>query len=282
MVNQKLSIISILKKTYSETTIALKKDHRIYLPFLIFALVEGLSLVLLYLAPREPFRAAMGPIIRTVWGEQFLHYPQNFLLLPKLAGFARMGLSVVLGSLLSGMAVAYLYKKPLATAFNKYANIMVVIFLLTLLYYLANRGVHLFLIKYFTVGHPKFLFIGPKWWLGSFSVVISQTLALILQAVFAYAVPIIVATDKKFFSAIIGSFMLCIRNLRVTFFLIVIPLLISVPLILLNYNGAFLMLQFSPEAILWVGLLGVVLNSLLLDPMITLTTATFYKESAGK
>jgi len=282
MAIQKASVVSSFKKSYVAAATALKNNKRIFLPFLVFAVIEALSLIFLYLIPREPLRAAFGPIIKTMWGEQFLHYPQNFLILPKLAGFARMTLSVLFGSILTGIAIALLYKKPLSVAFHKFVNLMFIVLLLTVSYYLLNRGIMVFLMQYFNAGHEKFLFIGPRWWLGAFTPAISLFLGLILQAVVTYAIPILLTTEKKFIGAIAGSFMFFIKNISITLLLVGIPLLISVPLIFLNYNAAYLMGPFSPEVILWLGFAGIVVNSLILDPMITLTTAAFYLEKRGK
>ncbi len=274
-----MSVISHFKKSYATTAALLQKEPRIYLPFLIFAFIEALSLIFMYLAPREPLRAAMGPFITTLWGERFLHYPQNFWLLPKLAGLAKMTLSVFIGSLLTGVAIAFLYKKPIATAFHKYANLMIIVLILTAVYYTMNKAIGVFLMKYFNAGHAKLLFIGPRWWLGLFSIVISQFLALVLQALVAYAIPIMLTSEKKFIGAIAGSFVFFFRNFIITLLLVGIPMLIAVPLIFLNYNGVFLMTTFCPEIILWLGILGIIVNSLILDPIITLTTATFYLEN---
>lgn len=97
---------SIIKKVYNTTVNSLKNHPAIFLPFLIFAILEFAALVFFYLTPRMPLRVIFGPIIRTFWGERFLHYPLNFLLLPKLASLSRMVLSVIFSSLLTGMAVA--------------------------------------------------------------------------------------------------------------------------------------------------------------------------------
>lgn len=58
-----------------------------------------------------------------------------------------------------------------------------------------------------------------------------------------------------------------------------IPLCFTMPLMLLDDRGAVLMSIFSPEVIMWLGFLGIVINSLIVDPMITLSTAAFYAES---
>ena len=90
---------------YKTTFHGFKKNPPLFTPFLIFTAIELISLFILFLAPRMPLKLLFGPIIKTFWGEVFLHYPATFFLLPKLAAFTRMGLAILIGSLLTGMAV---------------------------------------------------------------------------------------------------------------------------------------------------------------------------------
>jgi len=56
----------------------------ILIPFLSIAFVQLLALEILYFAPRYPLAAFFNPIVQTLWGERFVHYPNNLLILPKL------------------------------------------------------------------------------------------------------------------------------------------------------------------------------------------------------
>ena len=66
-----------------------KTNPAVYLPFLIFALIELTALIVLFLAPRSPANVLLGPPIRRLYGEQFLHYPYDLTLLPKLYYYAQ-------------------------------------------------------------------------------------------------------------------------------------------------------------------------------------------------
>ncbi len=278
---EKRSGFDTFRRSYFYSARALKANPGIFLPFLIFAGLELISLIGLYLAPQAPFRSVLGPIITTFWGEQYLHYPGNFFLLPKLANFARMALSVFAGSLLTGIAIALLYKKPAFIAFRKYGHLFIVILVLLFIFYMTNRQIHIVLLKYFSTGHKKLLMAGAEMWMGPISVVISQVLALVVQSVLAYAIPVLVLTNAKFPGAIGRSVVFFFRNPLITLFLVGFPMLIALPLIFINYNSVFLMDTFTPEIVLWIGVLGAVINSLLIDPLVTLTTAAFYVEKEG-
>jgi hypothetical protein len=280
--NKTKSILARFTSSYVFVGSAVRQNPKILYPFLIFAGLELLSLIFLYLIPRMPLRTVFGPIITTFWGDQYLHYPQNFLLLPKLASLARSNLSVLFGSLLTGVAVAFLYKMSFAKAFQKYINLLFIVFILTFSYFIFHKAVSLLLLKYFATGHEKLLFWGPDLWLGPIQSVINQTLVLILQALFIYAIPILLTTDKKFIAAILASFRFFFKNMGISLLFAGVPMVIVSPLIFLNYNGVYLMVKIAPEVILWLGVASVVANSLILDPLITLTTAAYYLANKDK
>ncbi len=275
---KKESIFSQFSSSHGLTASAIGKNPWVFYPFLIFAGIELLSLIFFYLCPREPLRGFMGPIITTFWGEQFLHYPTNFLLLPKLAALARMNLAIFIGSFLSGLAVAFLYKVPVAKVLQKYISLLFIVFILTFLFFVMYKLSSLGLTKYFAAGNEKLLFLGPGVWMGMILSLASQVFALILQMLLAYAIPVLLTTDKKFIGAIGGSLKFFFSHKRVTLLLVGIPMLIALPLIVLNYFGAYLMVKIAPEVILWLGILGIVVNSLIIDPLVTLTTAAFYSQ----
>lgn len=280
--DERRSGLSLFLHSYANLFIALKNNKRILAPFIIFAVLEAASLIFLYLAPREPLKNMMGPIISNLWGERFLHYPQNFLLLPKLAFRARMALSIFLGSLLTGCSIALLYKRSVTYAFRKYAHLFAVVFLFTALYYSLNKLFYSFLVNYFTSGHQELIFLGPGQWLGPINIFVGQMTALCFQSAFIFAIPAIILSEKKFMGAIGESFVFFSKHFVVTLLLVGLPMVMVIPLIFLNYNTGFLIEHLFPESVLWVGFLSIILNSLLLDPVVTLTAAAFYVEKREK
>lgn len=280
--SQKKSLFSAFTSSYGFVGSAMRVDKRVYLPFLIFAAIELVSLILLYLAPRPPFRAVLGPIIATFWGEQYLHYPANFDLLPKLAGLARMNLAVLFGSLLTGVAVAFLYKMTFMKALRKYGSLLAIVFILTFTYYLTYKLVAMLLTNYFMAGNYKLILWGPRAWIGLFLPLFNQLLALVLQCLFVYAIPVVLMSEKKFFAAIGASMAFFIKNFMVTLLLVGLPMLIALPLFFINQASPYLIAKFVPEIVLGLSVAGIVVNSLVIDPMITLTAAAYYFENKDK
>jgi len=284
--------ITVIKKVYSNTINSLKNKPALFVPFIIFAIFESLALILLFLAPRMPLRLIFGPLIRTFWGERFLHYPANFLLLPKLVSFARMGLSIILGSLLTGMAVAIIWdiynKKHVRlntsfkSAFKKYASLFIVVFIFTLIFYIIVKIITASLVNYFMAGNSQLLLLGSQLWLGPILFCINFVLAVFIQSLFIYAIPLIIIENERLIQSIVKSFILFKKLFVPTIILVGLPMLIYIPILVLSSNASFLINRYFPEFILLVLFLSAIVTSLIIDPLITIPTTFLYLMQAKK
>ncbi len=282
----KRRVFSSIVNIYSQAAALIKRNAVVFYPFAAFAAVEALALTFLFLIPREPFVRLFGPPVRTFWGEQFLHYPFNFLLLPKLAYFSRTVLSIIIGSFTTGMAVILIvqdHKKmalKLAPSFKqavkRYASFFMVTVVVVFLLFFGMRLVTSTILKYFMAGHARFLFIGARLWLGPILTVLGFLAAILVQACFVYAVPLIVIDGKKAIKALAGSFIFFKKNFFITIFLVTLPMLIFIPFIILQQNSAFLVEKFFPEIILIILYAGILLNSIIIDFLVTTSATIFY------
>jgi len=273
------------KKAFKESWLALKNNRVVFIPFLIFAIVDLISLFVLFLAPRMPLRLALGPIIRTIWSETFLHYPANFILLQKLSFLSRLALSVLIGSLLTGMAVSIIQslfykraielKKSFLSALKIYFSLFLVTLIVTGLFYFMGKFMSFALAKYFS-RHARLLFIGVRMWFGPISMVLNFLIALFIQALFIYAIPLLIIEKMKFKKAIVKSFALFGKLFIPTILLIGLPMLLYIPIIVMEYNTVFLIEKFIPEIILAILIIGIIINSLIIDPLITAGTTLLY------
>ncbi len=284
--------LGTVRKTYLLVGQVLVRNPVILLPFAAFGLLELGALILAYVSPRTPFIALFGPPIKTFWGEQFLHYPTNFLLLNKLTSLARMVLGVLFGGVLSGIAVhltASSYRKssePPARAFGavmkKYLQLFALLLFITMLFYLAGKVLSWGLTKYFVSGHRKLLFLGPRFWLGIFLLLSDFIMSWLIQAAFIYTIPLIVIDNVKLAPSLWRSLLLALRWLWATLILVLIPLLMYVPVLLLKLNTTFLISRLYPEFVLLVSLIGLVVTNLLVDPLTTIATTVLYLEQKGR
>jgi len=275
-----------LKRVYDRTTQAIKNNPVLLLPFAAFAAFEFITLIIIYLAPRMPLKLLLGPPIRALWGEKFLHYPVNFILLPRLISLARIGLTVVIGSFLTGVAtilVFNIYRKTkinLKNVFNlalkKYVSLFAIVLLFTLVFYFLDKITTKLLIKYFVSGHSRLLFLGPKIWLGPALACLNFTLAVIVQSAFVYAIPILLIEGETLTKAVLKSILLFKKLFLKTIILVGLPMLIYIPIITLQSEPAFLITRLFPEAVLLMSILSLIICSLVIDLSITLTTTHLY------
>lgn len=278
--------VSLVKKVYSKSFSFLKACPNFFSPFILLVSFEFLALIILFLAPRSPLSIVLGPPIRTFWHEKFLHYPLNFFLLPKLVSHARMVLAILLGSLTSGMAVAIaaaIYNNKitkttsaLKVSIKKYLSLFTVLLIVNIGYFILTKLLTIGLIKYFSAGHAKLLFIGPKLWLGLIFTALLFILAGIIQALFIYSIPAIIIDNKRVFKAIGMSLGLFFKFFIPTLILVFIPLLLYIPVIVLSSKGIFLMDKFFPEIILLIEALGIIVTTLIIDPIVTMSTTVLY------
>ena len=99
-----------LKKIAGKLSRLIKKYPNVIIPFAVMGVLDFITLYILYLAPQRPVSIALAPPIRAFWGEQFLHYPMNILLLPKLYNYAHMVLLATVGIVTTGAAIGMIHE----------------------------------------------------------------------------------------------------------------------------------------------------------------------------
>jgi hypothetical protein len=275
-----------LRKVYNRTTQSIKSNPVLFLPFVIFAAFEFIALMIIYLTPRMPLKLLLGPPIKAIWGERFLHYPANFILIPTLISLVRTGLTVILGSLLTGVAtllVYYIYKKTkielkdiFKSVLKKYVSLFAIVLFFTMIFYFLEKGTTKLLFKYFTSGHIKLLFLGPKIWFGIILVCLYFILAVIVQSAFVYAIPILLIEEETLTKSILKSFVLFKKYFIKTILLVALPMIAYIPIIVLQSDSAFLIDRLFPEAVLLVAIFSLIISALVVDLLITLTTTHLY------
>lgn len=283
---QKNKSFYYLKKAYTLTLSSIGKNPLLLLPFALFSLLEFIALIVIYLAPRQPFVKVFGPPIRTLWGEIFLHYPTNFLLMDKLLSLSRMGMAVIFGSLLTGMAVYMVSdsfkNKPIKinaafkNSIKKYIYFFVATLIVTMSFYFSARFLLIGLARYFTHGHARLLWLPPQLWIGPMLPAINFLLALVIQSALIYIIPLLVFENYNFLRAFFKTFLIFKRLFVPTLLLISVAMLVYVPITILKHSTPFLIDKTFPEFILLVAILGIVVGNLVIDAFITLSTAFLY------
>lgn len=284
-----------LGKVYNNTASAIKNKPILLVPFIIFAAVEALSLILVFLSPREPFVALFGPPIKTFWGEAYLHYPNNFFLLPKLAYLCKISLYLIFGPLVSGMCVAMIVNirgnkrvklnVALLSALKKYIPIFTVILLVTFLYFIFDKlstGVLGRGLLNFIKAHQRLVAMKLGYFVAPAMVALNLVISLFIQAFFIYVIPSLIADEEKLLKAIGKSMKLFKKAFGKTLIIVGLPMLFLIPVIILNFNISFLVNNIFPESVLIFSFLSLIITSLIVEPLVSISSAFFYLESKGE
>lgn len=240
----------------------------IILPFIIVAFLEGLALELIYFFPRRPVADIAAPLIRKFFGQGFMHYPANFVILPKLFFYAEVAIYVFLGVFLAGISVN-IFKNikmgvtqktgvSVKNALRPYLSFLVFgIIVIALMFVLKRAGTFIF---FKAVG----LAAGELPQILSRLIPFIFTLFLfmsniILQAFLVLTIPIIVIKKKSLIRALGGSVNLAFHNFSSIFALVFFPFLIYLPVTLLKSDIPKLINRTFPEMTLWIIAVGILL-----------------------
>jgi hypothetical protein len=241
------NVFSLYPEVFRKLTGLIKRYPVIVMPFIAIAVFEAVTLTVLFLAPRPPLSMAIAPVIRAFWGEQFLHYPTNFLLLPKLFEYSRNILTFFTGIFFSGIALSMLLQaskgqRPewflgFGRVFSRYFRLALIWGLIFGLSAASSK----------VLSHYAGMFPSFRWFIAA-----EFAVSLVTQLLFVFSFPAIIVENRKAFMSLVRSLAL-LKNYPLTAFLIVfIPSLLVFPVMYAHVKLPFLMGTFAPEATLWV------------------------------
>ncbi len=254
----------------------LRKNPLITFPFVLFALLEGIVLYLLFLAPQEPFAKLLAPPVARFFGEQSIRYPGHLLVLPQLFYYAKLFLSFLPGMFLSAyfiglVADAKLTRKTsrryrIKNSFRRFFALLViwgfgigVLKLVEILYKQAvgwndHQG-------YLTT--LQFLVFFLSFW---------------VQALFLYALPLIILARQSLFRSLVGNFRYLWRLFFPTTVCVFLAALLYLGLYIFEKDLVGLATRNSPEVIVVILAAGIPLTLVINLLITTATTLLFIAE----
>ena len=255
---------------YRQVFLLLKKDPTLLMLFVITGIIDLLALIFLFLAPFPPVSYILAPIIRTFWSDVFLHYPQNFVLLPKLYNDAHLFIATTAGVFISGLVIKKIEGgmreekrvtliEAAQEVFKRYFSI--------LLAWLASYGLFILASKFLIARVPPQvgLRLAATFFLG----VTCQSLA-------AFWIPALLLLDKGFFAKLLTGMRYGMKYFISTSLLIAIPMALVMVLTFFRWLTPHY-LDFYPELILWVLVAGCGVMAFV-DMWVTLTTTLLFLE----
>ncbi len=248
---EKFGLVGLI---WAMTFRTLRRYPVIILPFLIIAFLEAIVLTLSYLAPRPPLSAVLAPIIRAFFdypfgsdagGEAFLHYPINFLLLPRLLRIGQIAIGATLGIVITAVAVRMIAQANEGSSTSWGINLRDAIFRYFTL--LVFWGVVFSLGMAASRGLPRLI---P----GQAPIIFYLSLGIIalIEVFFAYGVAAIMLEKKRAWRAIIRTLSIAKSTFLPTFILVLTPLIFQILLVFARGRIPQLMVRFFPEITLFV------------------------------
>ncbi|MFC1510673.1 hypothetical protein ACFL49_03330, partial [Candidatus Omnitrophota bacterium] len=119
-------------------------EHPIILfPFVTIAFFQLLTVEILFFSVRPPLSSFFAPLIRWKMGEQFLHYPLNYIVVLKLFHYAQYAIYLFIGGAMISMSMGLIadinsgMKPLLSRSFKSILSKYVHIFLSAVFFFVA-------------------------------------------------------------------------------------------------------------------------------------------------
>jgi hypothetical protein len=250
----------------------LKNNPFLALPFVLFALLEGIALYLLFLAPQEPFSKVLAPPIARM-GEQFVHYPWHLLKLPQLFYYAKLSLSLLPGMFLSAIVVGLIgdikteqvpkFRRHIKTSFRRFTS-------LTIIWGLgigALKLVELLYIQAISWGESKVYFTSLQF--------LVFFLSFWIQALFLYAIPLVMLAKQSLFKTLINNFRYLGRLFVPTSLCVFLASLLYLGLYVFEKDLIGLASRTSPEIIVVVLAISIPLT-FVINLLVTMTSTVLF------
>ncbi len=253
-------------------------------PTITLAFIQLLILEILYFAPRYPFSLFFAPLIRRVWSEEFLHYPLDLVLLPKMFYYAQIFINIFIGSFLFGVTarmVAILDEHPkvyFKAAFKETLKFYVHILcasILTFLFFQFASDFYTALLNIFLKQGPA---EGSPGFMGRISLwapYVQFLMGIVVTTLLVFVMPIIVVDHKKIFPALILNFKTLFGTFPTTFFVVFIPTMLYLPVLIVRNNIGSLIDRTVPEVQILVIVAGLMMT-MAIDLLIVTTVTAYY------
>jgi len=265
------------------------ENQQIFYPFIIIVFINLVILEILYFSPRYPLLVFFAPIISRIWGQEYLHYPMDMMLLPKLFYYAQMVIYLFLSSILSVLVVDMVaainnenpvsFKASLQKSLPGYIYIVLYSFLSLLLFQVFDKAYGLLLHRAFKIHSTA----GTYFWIKKFLFYAAPyaqfIFGIFVTALFIYVPVLIILEKNKFLGALIGNFKVLFGSFWLTVGLVLVPTLFYLPLLLMRENIGSLAEMISPQIQVLVIVLGIFVTTAINIFIVTAATSHYlYKK----
>jgi hypothetical protein len=254
-------------------------------PTLILGLSQFLVLEILYFAPRRPLSNFFGPLISHVWSEEFLHYPMDLILLPKLFYYAQIFVYIFGGAFLLAVTTHLVstlnnnHRANLKNSFKEAGRHYIQIFLASLLSLFLFQVVSTFytfatnsILRIKTsnemlAGLQKMLLLATPYF--------QFLIGILVTTLLIYVVPILIIEKKSILKAVRLNLAVLFKTFNLSLLVVLIPTLFYLPILVARNNIESLVNVTVPEIQVFIIVLGI-LVTLAIDLVVLTTVTTHY------
>jgi hypothetical protein len=217
-------------------------------PFLVLMVCHALVLCVLFLAPRPPISSVLAPVIRAFAGEQFLHYPENFLLLPRLFTYGKNISDFFVGVFFTCVAITLIHQGYQKTTASWWFGVKKAVrrFPRALVIWGCTFGAAVLVVRLTS------RYIGPLIPSVTARIMAEFSLSILVQMIFVFALPSVIIENRKAFAALRRSLQVLGGRPIETILLVALPSLAFIPVIYGSMHVPQLMQRFFPEVTLYV------------------------------
>jgi len=278
----KSSPLTVLRLTFG----LFKSEHQqIFYPFITIIFINLLVLEILYFSSRPPLSLFFAPIVNRIWGEEYLHYPMNIILLPKMFYYAQMVFFLFISNIVTVAVIDMVsainnekpvnFKHSLGKVLPGYVYIILYSFL-SLMFFQFFDSAYGILIHRAVKIHST---TGVLFWLKKSvffaAPYVQYFYSIFVTALFIYIPVLIVLEKKKFLGAFLTNFKVLFGSFWLTFTLVLIPMLFYLPLLLMRDNISSLIELTFPEINIWVLILSIFVTTGI-NIFVTAAATTYY------
>jgi len=252
-------------KTWREAFAILNKRPKVMVPFVLLGILNVGLVYLFYCSPQKPVYNLLGPPIQRFFGEKFLHYPYNFALLPKLCNIGELFLGALVGMFITAVAVGMIAEARrgervtffihCVRGIKRYFSLLIVWGLMFGLVTLTSKLLSKILPP--SSGILTIIFISIHFFM-----------ALLVNLLFIYAVPLMIIGQNGLFKALKENIITLKKMFPSTLLLVSMPALLYLPIVILRAKTGYLITTFFPEVVLGVLITGAII-SVLVEMMVT-------------
>ncbi len=281
------------RKTSSHPLLLLKSSVQtlwnnplIFYPFVTVAFIQLLVLEILYFSPRVPLVNFFGPLIRRMAGEAYVHYPYNFIVLPKFFQDAQILIFLFISSFFIASAINIIsdinndkkgnWNAAMKKSGRQYFHVVVAASVSLLVLYGVSKGYGLLIKRALQLRSTAGIFYLIKVVIVEGTPYLNLLFGVFVNSLFAFVLPLVMIDRKNVFVALVLNFVKFWKSFFYIFIVILIPTFFYVPVLLLT-NGISLKSQeivIYPEIYFWLIVFSVVVMTFI--DAVTYTAITSY------